>query len=119
MKKKIKKFVGGGLSGIAKEANSLMGVADSAASAINTIKGGSIGSSGTVGFSSTTPMENPSQNLGTQAIVGPSSESPFSSESPLQDTDTYTQTPAFKRGGKVSSASKRADGIAIRGKTRA
>jgi hypothetical protein len=118
MKKKIKKYAGGGLSGIAKEANSLMGAADNAASAINTIKSGSTGSSGTVGFSSTnTPMENPSQNLGTQAQVGPSSESSFSSESLLQDTDT--QTPAFKRGGKVSSASKRADGIAIRGKTRA
>jgi hypothetical protein len=28
-------------------------------------------------------------------------------------------TPTMKKGGKVSSASKRADGIAIRGKTRA
>ena len=28
-------------------------------------------------------------------------------------------TPGMKKGGKVSSASKRADGIAIRGKTRA
>ena len=37
------------------------------------------------------------------------------------DTNTYTQTsgPGMKKGGKVSSASKRADGIAIRGKTRA
>jgi hypothetical protein len=29
------------------------------------------------------------------------------------------KSPAMKKGGKVSSASKRADGIAIRGKTRA
>jgi hypothetical protein len=29
------------------------------------------------------------------------------------------QAPAMKKGGKVSSASKRADGCAIRGKTRA
>ena len=29
------------------------------------------------------------------------------------------RTPEFKKGGKVSSASKRADGCAIRGKTRA
>jgi hypothetical protein len=29
------------------------------------------------------------------------------------------QVPAMKKGGKVSSASKRADGCAIRGKTRA
>jgi hypothetical protein len=37
-------------------------------------------------------------------------------------TQTYTQTsgPGMKKGGSVkSSASKRADGIAIRGKTRA
>ena len=118
MKKKIKKFVGGGLSGIASEATSLMGAADNAASAINTIRGGdggspgpiggspgSMGDSGKVGFLQSAykqymaqqpqpAVENPSQNLGTQ--VQP-----------------------FKKGGKVSSASKRADGIAIRGKTRA
>ena len=36
-------------------------------------------------------------------------------------TQTYTQTsgPGMKKGGKVKSASARADGIAIRGKTRA
>jgi hypothetical protein len=37
------------------------------------------------------------------------------------EDQSYTQTggPGMKKGGKVSSASKRADGIAIRGKTRA
>ena len=37
------------------------------------------------------------------------------------EEQSYTQTggPGMKKGGKVSSASKRADGIAIRGKTRA
>lgn len=101
MKKKVKKYAGGGLSGIAQEANSLMGAADNAASAINTIKSGSTGGAGSTGSSEpvgflneNTGIENPSQNLGTQ--VQP-----------------------FKKGGKVSSASKRADGIAIRGKTRA
>jgi hypothetical protein len=34
-----------------------------------------------------------------------------------ENEDATSET--FKRGGKVSSASKRADGIAIRGKTRA
>lgn len=33
--------------------------------------------------------------------------------------DEGETAPAFKKGGKVSSASKRADGCAIRGKTRA
>ena len=32
----------------------------------------------------------------------------------MEETDTYTA----KKGGKVGSASKRADGIAMRGKTR-
>jgi hypothetical protein len=32
---------------------------------------------------------------------------------------TEAQTPTMKKGGKVSSASKRADGCCIRGKTRA
>jgi hypothetical protein len=111
MKKKVKKYAGGGLSGIASEATSLMGAADNAASAINTIRGGagdspgSMGDSGKLGFLQSAykqymaqqpqpAVENPSQNLGTQ--VQP-----------------------YKKGGKVSSASKRADGIAIRGKTRA
>lgn len=36
------------------------------------------------------------------------------------DTQTYTQLegPGMKKGGKVSSASKRADGCAQRGKTK-
>ena len=55
MKKKPKKYAGGGLSGIAQEANSLIGAADTAANAINSIKGGSggqgpIGGSGALGF---------------------------------------------------------------------
>ena len=36
------------------------------------------------------------------------------------EDQTYTQTggPGMKKGGKVSSASKRADGCAMRGKTK-
>jgi hypothetical protein len=47
---------------------------------------------------------NQTFNMQPQANVAPNPQQPM-------------QT--FKKGGKVSSASKRADGIAIRGKTRA
>ena len=40
---------------------------------------------------------------------------PFKSVLPDKD---YTDMPTMKKGGSVSSASKRADGIAQRGKTR-
>ena len=36
-----------------------------------------------------------------------------------QQAQMESQAPAMKKGGKVSSASKRADGCCIRGKTRA
>ena len=36
-----------------------------------------------------------------------------------EQAEMEAKAPAMKKGGKVSSASKRADGIAIRGKTRA
>lgn len=38
---------------------------------------------------------------------------------PTASAQQPSTTPAYKKGGKVSSASKRADGCAIRGKTRA
>jgi hypothetical protein len=36
-----------------------------------------------------------------------------------EQAEMEAKTPTMKKGGKVSSASKRADGCAIRGKTRA
>ncbi len=80
MKKKVKRFQGGGLSGIAESANELMGEVDGMANTINYGTSTATGSSEPVGFS---------------AIAG------------------------MKKGGAVKSfASKRADGIAIKGKTR-
>lgn len=80
MKKKVKRFQGGGLSGIAESANELMGEVDGMANTINYGTSTATGSSEPVGFT---------------AISG------------------------LKKGGVVkSSASKRADGIAIKGKTR-
>jgi hypothetical protein len=49
--------------------------------------------------------------------MSPTSKGFSNQISSLGSTLRGTQT--FKKGGKVSSASKRADGIAIRGKTRA
>ena len=81
MKKKVKKYAEGGLSGIADTANSLMSEVDGMANTINYGDSTATGSSEPLGFS---------------AVAG------------------------MKKGGTVkSSASKRADGIAIRGKTRA
>jgi|LakMenE01Jun11ns_1017448.scaffolds.fasta_scaffold8368738_2 hypothetical protein len=79
MKKKVKRFQGGGLSGIADTANELMGEVDGMANTINYGTSTATGSSEPVGFS---------------AIAG------------------------MKKGGKVKSASVRADGIATKGKTR-
>jgi hypothetical protein len=80
MKKKVKKYAEGGLSGIADTATSLMSEVDGMANTINYGTSTATGSSEPIGFS---------------AIAG------------------------MKKGGAVKSASARADGIAIRGKTRA
>ena len=81
MKKKVKRFQGGGLSGIAESANELMGEVDGMANTINYGTSTATGATEPVGFNAVTGM---------------------------------------KKGGAVkSTASKRADGIAIRGKTRA
>jgi len=139
MKKKVKKYAGGGLSGIADTANSLIGEVDGMA---NTIKYGSGGSGGSgqqpLGFNSQKAnMLN--VDLTTPRVFDPTTVFPGPNRTPggRVTTDTMSPTskgfsnqisalsgmlrgtPTFKKGGKVSSASKRADGIAIRGKTRA
>jgi len=136
MKKKVKKYAGGGLSGIADAANSLIGEVDGMA---NSIKYGSGGSGQQpLGFNSQKAnMLN--VDLTTPRVVDPTTAFPGPNRTPggMVTTDTMSPTskgfsnqssalssmlrgtPTFKKGGKVSSASKRADGIAIRGKTRA
>jgi hypothetical protein len=127
MKKKVKKYAGGGLSGIASEATSLMGAADTAANAISSIKDGSggqgpMGGSNTLGFLNNS---NPSQGLrGTKDNIDPNLRNQLMTQqknfaSQLSNLANAGKSLSFKKGGKVSSASKRADGIAIRGKTRA
>jgi hypothetical protein len=129
MKKKVKKYAGGGLSGIASEATSLMGAVDSAANAINSIKSGSgggqgpIGGSGALGFLSS---NNPAQGLRTadsgmynKLSTQQNNFTDFRNKT-LADMAGNKQPTQLRKGGSVkSSASKRADGIAIRGKTRA
>jgi hypothetical protein len=127
MKKKIKKYAGGGLSGIADTANSLIGEVDGMA---NTIKYGSGGSGGSQklgllnmqpkSYDPTTTFPGPTKMPGeifTMDTMSPTSKGFSNQISSLGGM--LRGTPTFKKGGKVSSASKRADGIAIRGKTRA
>jgi hypothetical protein len=138
MKKKVKRFQGGGLSGIADTANSLIGEVDGMA---NSIKYGSGVRSGQqpLGFNSQKAnMLN--VDLTSPRVADPTTVFPAPSTSSTTTADMAGKTgrPAgggvaafgtlskllsgqqtFQKGGKVSSASKRADGIAIRGKTRA
>ena len=151
MKKKIKKYAGGGLSGIASEATSLMGAVDSAANAINSIKSGSgggqgpIGGGGSLGFMASTPKADKLEPMVMKPnyMGGPMPNPPPLSSNPTQglrsgNPDMYNQLltqqkgfasqlsglansgklMSFKKGGKVSSASKRADGVATKGKTK-
>jgi hypothetical protein len=128
MKKKVKKYAGGGLSGIADTANSLIGEVDGMA---NTIKYGSGGSGGsqklgllnmqsqsydpTASFPGS--LNRIPGGVATMDTMSPTSKGFSNQISSLGGM--LRGTPTFKKGGKVSSASKRADGIAIRGKTRA
>jgi hypothetical protein len=105
-----------------------MGAADTAANAINSIKGGSgsgqgpIGGPGALGFLNNS---NPSQGLrGTKDNIDPNLRNQLMTQQKnfvdyrnkmLVGMNNPTQ---FKKGGKVSSASKRADGIATKGKTK-
>jgi len=130
MKKKVKKYAGGGLSGIADTANSLIGEVDGMA---NTIKYGS-GGSQKLGLLNMQPKSyDPTASfpgslnripggVATMDTMSPTSKGLSnaifdSAQQSFGNTLRGAQT--FKKGGKVSSASKRADGIAIRGKTRA
>lgn len=123
MKKKVKKYAGGGLSGIASEATSLMGAVDSAANAINSIKSGSgggqgpIGGGGSLGFLNT---NNPTQGLrsGNPDMYNQLLTQQKGFASQLSGLANSGKSILFKKGGKVSSASKRADGVATKGKTK-
>jgi hypothetical protein len=59
----------------------------------------------------------PNYSGGPKPTVPPGDASKFISQ--LSGLGSVGKLMTFKKGGKVSAASKRADGIAIRGKTRA
>lgn len=72
-----------------------------------------------LGFGAALPTER-DQILG--ALTGEANKEQEEKMKQMQaqlDAAGKTKAPGMKAGGKVSSASKRADGIAIRGKTRA
>ena len=121
MKKKVKKYAGGGLSGIASEATSLMDAADNASNAINTIKSGSGGGQGQMGSSEALGFlnnSNQAQDLYNQFLTQQKNFTNFRNKT-LADMAGNKQPTQLRKGGSVkSSASKRADGVAIRGKTK-
>jgi hypothetical protein len=135
MKKKVKRFQGGGLSGIADTATSLIGKVNEAANSINYGSPTVTGSSN-VGFNAVTPAaNNPATNTPTTpATATPAATPPTSQPRPSADpapvAPTYTSSggmsgrfgksvAGMKKGGTVkSTASKRGDGCAVRGKTR-
>ena len=140
MKKKVKRFQGGGLSGIADTATSLIGKVNEAANSINYGSPTVTGSSN-VGFNAVTPAaNNPATTTPTTpatttpATTTPAAPPPSVQPSPSADpapvAPTYTSSgglsrrlgravAGMKKGGTVkSTASKRGDGCAIRGKTR-
>ena len=118
--KKTKKYAGGGLSGIAQEATSLMGAVDNASNAINTIKSGSggqgqMGSSEALGFLNNS---NQAQDLYNQFLTQQKNFTNFRNKT-LADMAANKKPTQLRKGGSVkSSVSKRADGVAIRGKTK-
>ena len=134
--KKPKKYAGGGLAGISQEANSLMGQVDNVA---NSIKYGSGGGGGGIGRGQG-PVGG-SGNLGfisgdISKMTGSEIQSKLGMKSPETGLVSYRDSfgqpvidtkpgfssamgaMTFKKGGKVSSASKRADGVATKGKTK-
>jgi len=128
MKKKVKRFQGGGLSGIADTANSLIGEVDDMA---NTIKYGSGARSGQqpLGFLGFNGQKAKMLNVDLTSpraaadfmTVEPAIPYPYNSSAKFKDfAGALSGQKTFKKGGKVkmSSASKRADGIATKGKTR-
>lgn len=135
MKKKVKRFQGGGLSGIADAANSLMGEVDGMANSIKYGSGAGSDLGSGLGLNSqkakmlNVDLNSPRSIDPTAVFPNPRTSSTTTADMGLKSFDAGAGFKAlsgmllgqktFKKGGKVSSASKRADGIAIRGKTRA
>ena len=116
MKKKVKKYAEGGLSGIAETANSLMSEVEGIANKIN------------YGNSASTGSDTVGNALGFRSVGGMQSGLGLGAQFPqiassglglMKAGGVFKNGVFYKKGGKVTSASKRADGIAIRGKTRA
>ena len=118
MKKKVKKYADGGMAGVAKmmpprmQSNmGLTGIRDAASDLIGTagqvsqMSQSLVGGGGGGGFSDVFVPRG--QGVGT---------GPFGSDA--IDALSGLGVKAYRKGGKVSSASKRADGCAQRGKTR-
>ena len=115
--KKIKKYADGGMTGISRMIPGqntnigLTGIRDAASNLIGAAEGVSKMSQSLVGGNFGT-----GQGSGFGNDYAPQPGSPAFDDA--KNALTGLGVKAFKKGGKVSSASKRADGCAQRGKTR-
>jgi hypothetical protein len=134
MKKKARKYAEGGLAGIAQTAKSLMDTVDSTANQIN--YGSFSGANPALGFNSL----GDAVSSGSASSMAPGNMITYGPVNPPGQTYQLSQRPGrpdvalfgFKKGGSVKaskatkapkttkapSASKRADGIATKGKTK-
>jgi hypothetical protein len=108
MKKKVKRFQGGGR---VRSGQQPLGFNSQKANMLN------VDLTSPRSIDSTAVFPAPSTSSTTTADMGPKSFDAGAGFKALAGMLSGQKT--FKKGGKVSSASKRADGCAIRGKTRA
>ena len=125
MKKKVKKYADGGLAGIAQSAQSLMSDVNNMSKRINygsgDFAGGSTPQLGFLDFQKR--QQSLDAGMSDKFSPGPSGVLPGMR---IQATDRIgsfkkggsVKTKKMASGGKVSSASKRADGCATKGKTK-
>ena len=114
MKRKVKKLAGGGLSGIAETASSLMNEVDDMSNKINYGTEQTGGVAGPVGFSAVSGLKKGGQ---VKAMNAGGSAGNHGQPTRPGRTTGMGQPMKYKSGGSVS-ASKRGDGIAQRGKTK-
>jgi hypothetical protein len=117
-RKKTKKYAQGGLAGIAESATSLMDDVDNAANVINYGQGAGA-------MSSPLTSSNDTVGLGAITEATTANQSARPQTPPAQKARSRSSLFGLAKGGlvkskaiKASSASKRADGCAVRGKTK-
>ena len=117
-KPKAKKYAEGGLAGIAEEANSLMDQVNNMSKSINYGGDTAPGSTSYGDFGKDSYLSFGSGRL-EPAVVKPNYAGGAMPKMSSALAALGQKPLGMKKGGKVKSASARADGCAVRGKTRA